>query len=130
MALTVITEAEEVTQVIAAVKDTSDGTVVVWGSRGREKMEFYLYTLKKKDLIDWKFLFFLDSISYCILILKCSNLPMRGSYLPWILSHLLFYHASSDVLCVKATTNEIHSKRLGVSKDTRLNWAASSNKCT
>lgn len=48
MALTVITEAEEVTQVIAAVKDTSDGTVVVWGSRGREKMEFYLYTLKTK----------------------------------------------------------------------------------
>ena len=93
-------------------------------------MEFYLHFFLK-ELIDWKFLcFFLDSISYCILILKCSNLPVRGSYLPWILSHLLFYHASSDVLCVKAPTNEIHSKRLGVSKDTRPNWAASSNKCT
>lgn len=97
--------------------------------RERKNGVLFIY-IKKKDLIDWKFLFFLDSISYCILILKCSNLPMRGSYLPWILSHLLFYHASSDVLCVKATTNEIHSKRLGVSKDTRLNWAASSNKCT
>ena len=37
MALTVITEAEEVTQVIAAVKDTSDGTVVVWVPEGEKK---------------------------------------------------------------------------------------------